>query len=340
VPVAALDDPYGIDPTTAMGVAAEGIGCDFCHKVWDVVVDPATGLPHENAPGVLSLEMKRPNPGAQFFAGPYVDVAPGDDTFSPLQKESLYCAPCHTARFWGTLIYDSYGEWLASPYSDEVTGQTCQNCHMPSRGSSLIAREEEGGNLRDPATVRSHLMPGAADVDLLRAALTLEVEARWSDGRVEATVTVTNDKTGHHVPTDSPLRQVLLVVQADGPDGQPLSRLAGPLLPEWAGAGADPERGRYAGLPGTAYAKILREPWTGVAPSGAYWNPTVIESDTRLAALASDTTAYAFEAPPAGPVSVSVTLLYRRAFLELAEQKGWDLADIVMAEEDITLAGP
>ncbi len=47
--------------------------------------------------------MKRPNPGAQFFAGPYVDVAPGDDTFSPLQKESLYCAPCHTARFWGTL---------------------------------------------------------------------------------------------------------------------------------------------------------------------------------------------------------------------------------------------
>ena len=338
-PVAALDDPYGVDPTTLGGVAAEGVGCDFCHKVWDVVVDPGAGLPYENAPGVLSFEMRRPSPGSQFFAGPYVDVAPGDDTFSPLQKESLYCAPCHTARFWGTQVYDSYGEWLASPYSDPVTGQTCQDCHMPSRGASRIARAEEGGNTRDPATVRSHLMPGATDVGLLQAALTLDVEARRGDGRVDIAVTVTNDRTGHHVPTDSPLRQVLLVVQAAGPDGQPLERVAGPVLPEWTGAGADPDRGRYAGLAGAAYAKILREPWTGVVPSGAYWNPTVIVSDTRLAALASDTTTYAFAAPPDGAASVRVTLLYRRTFFELAEQKGWDLTDIVMQERRIILDG-
>jgi hypothetical protein len=112
------------------------------------------------------------------------------------------------------------------------------------------------------------------------------------------------------------------------------------VLPDWAGAGEDPTRGRYAGLAGTGYAKILREPWTGVSPSGAYWNPTVIASDTRLAALASDTTAYTFAAPPDGPVSVEVTLLYRRAFLELAEQKGWGVDDIVMAERNITLPGP
>ncbi len=117
--------------------------------------------------------------------------------------------------------------------------------------------------------------------------------------------------------------------------------LAGPLLPEWAGAGADPDRGRYAGLPGTAYAKILREPWTGVAPSGAYWNPTVIESDTRLAALGLRHHRLRVRGPTGRPPSrSSVTLLYRRAFLELAEQKGWDLADIVMAEEDITSGWP
>ena len=31
----------------------------------------------------------------------------------------------------GTLIYNSYGEWLDSPYSDPKTGKTCQECHMP-----------------------------------------------------------------------------------------------------------------------------------------------------------------------------------------------------------------
>ena len=253
-----------------------------------------------------------------------------------LQKQSLYCAPCHSASFWGTKIYDSYGEWLASPYSDPVTGKTCQDCHMPETGGSLVARSDVGGNERDPATVRSHLMPGATDVALLQSALSLDVEARWSGEHLKVTASVTNDKTGHHVPTDSPLRQVLLVVQATGPEGQALRQLDGPVLPDWAGVGGDPSHGRYAGLPGTFYAKILREPWTGIEPSGAYWNPTVIVTDTRLAAFASDTTTYAFSPPAAGPASVQVTLVYRRAFFSLAEQKGWDVPDIVIAERQIT----
>ncbi|MBN1631553.1 MAG: hypothetical protein JW990_17470, partial [Thermoleophilia bacterium] len=212
--------------------------------------------------------------------------------------------------------------------------------HMPSTGATLIARAEVGGNQRDPATVVSHLMPGAADVALLREALSLDVKAAWAEGRIDVTATVTNDKTGHHVPTDSPLRQVLLVVEATGPGGELLKHVDGPVLPEWAGVGADADEGRYAGLAGTAYAKILREPWTGIEPSGAYWNPTVIVSDTRLAAFASDTTSYAFAAPSLGPVSVRVSLLYRRAFLQMAEQKGWDDPDIVMAELQITVIGP
>jgi hypothetical protein len=337
VPVAALNDPYGVDPSKVEGVAAEGIGCDFCHKVWDVKIDPATGLPYENAPGVLSLEMMRPGPGHQFFAGPYSDVAPGDDTYSALQKESLYCAACHSAKFWGTQIYDSYGEWLGSSYSDPSTGKTCQDCHMPSVGSVLVARAAVGGNVRDTASVRSHLMPGATDVALLQNAVTLDVQAKREAGKVSVVATVTNDKTGHHVPTDSPLRQVLLVVQATGPDGKSLGLLQGPVLPDWAGEGANPAEGRYGGLPGRAYAKILREPWTGIEPSGAYWNPTVIVSDTRLAAFKSDESTYSFAVPSGGAVSVKVTLLFRRAFLELAEQKGWDVPDIVMAEREMVL---
>ncbi|MDH3944915.1 MAG: carboxypeptidase-like regulatory domain-containing protein, partial [Anaerolineae bacterium] len=118
-PGAAIDLPYNIDPTHLDDIGTEGITCDFCHKVWDVRFDES-GLPYPNMPGVLSFEFRRPAEGHQFFAGPYDDVAPGEDTFSPLQKESQYCAPCHFGVFWDTLIYNSFGEWFESPYSDPV----------------------------------------------------------------------------------------------------------------------------------------------------------------------------------------------------------------------------
>jgi hypothetical protein len=149
-------------------------------------------------------------------------------------------------------------------------------------------------------------------------------------------VTITNDKTGHHVPTDSPLRQLILLVQATGPDGETLPLLAGPVLPDWAGVG-DPEQGYYAGLPGQGYAKILMELWTEITPSGAYWNPTRLVSDNRLAAFEADTTAYVFSAPAEGEITIEVRLIYRRAFIVLMTQKGWDVPDIIMAEKQLSL---
>ena len=34
---------------------------------------------------------------------------------------------------------------------------------------------------------------------------------------------------------------------------------------------------------------------------------------------------------------MKVKLLYRRAFIELMDQKDWDIADIVMEEEELVL---
>jgi hypothetical protein len=107
------------------------------------------------------MEFRRPAKGHQLFLGPYDDVAPGDDSFSPLQNQSQICAPCHFGQFWGVQVYNSFGEWLASPYSDPVNGQTCQDCHMHKRGATLIARADKGALTRDPKTIFSHLMPGA-----------------------------------------------------------------------------------------------------------------------------------------------------------------------------------
>jgi len=336
VPVAAIDNPYGVNPVEVSGVEAEGIGCDFCHKIWDVSLDQTTGLPYDNMPGVLSYEFRRPPAGHQFFAGPFDDVAPGEDTYSPIQKQSAYCAPCHSASFWGVPIYNSFGEWLASPYSDSTTGKTCQDCHMPARLTDHFARFDQGAHQRNPAQIFSHRMPGALDEKFLQNAVTLLATADLQEHVLKVDVEIHNDRTGHHVPTDSPLRHLILWVEASDEQGKPLSQLEGPTIPRWCGTG-DPNQGYYGGLAGTAYAKILEQLWTGIRPTAAYWTMTRIASDNRIAAFGKDHTSYTFSAPIQGKTTVVVRLLFRRAFIELMGQKGWDVADIVMAQQTLIL---
>jgi hypothetical protein len=42
-------------------------------------------------------------------------------------------------------------------------------------------------------------------------------------------------------------------------------------------------------------------------------------------------------APDEGEVTVEITLLFRRAFIELMDQKGWDVPDVVMEQERVQL---
>ena len=326
LPAAAINAPYQTDPNIVTGVGREGVACDLCHKVWEARLDTTTGLPYPNMPGVLSFEFKRPGEGRQIFIGPYDDV-PGRSVYSPLQNRSEYCAPCHFGVFWNTVIYNSFGEWLASPYSDPKTGKTCQDCHMPHTGATHFAQPPPDSPRiayeREPQTIYSHAMPGASDVALLQNSVTMTTTAQRAGDRIVIDVSITNDKTGHHVPTDSPLRNVLLVVTARDAQGRALSLRDGSMLPDWAGD--------YAGQPGKGFAKVLEELWTEVSPSGAYWQATRVVSDNRLAAFAADTSRYTFAAPASGESNIEVKLIFRRAFYELMKQKGWSNADIVMA---------
>jgi len=333
-PAASVNDPYGVDPTNVTGVPAEGVPCDFCHKIWDVKLNPSSGLPYDNMPGVLSYEFRRPPEGHQFFAGPLDDVAPGEDTYSPLQQQSQFCAPCHSAVFWDTVIYDSFGEWLDSPYSDPETGLTCQDCHMPPVGVTHFALPEAGALERDPSTIYSHRMPGASDEELLQNSVTMKVEVQREGGKIIVGVNIINDQTGHHIPTDSPLRQMILLVQVVDSSGNLLKQVSGPQIPDYGGAG-NPDDGYYAEMPGKIYAKVLMELWTEVVPSGAYWNPTRIVSDNRIPATQNDTSKYVFDSSKASPVTVQVKLVFRRAFIELMDQKGWNFPDILMEEETL-----
>ncbi len=207
---------------------------------------------------------------------------------------------------------------------------------MPSTGAEFFARPEKGGLKRDPNTIVSHRMPGARDIGLLQNAVSLTLEAEQSPEGIRVRTKVVNDRTGHHVPTDSPLRHVMLVVRAYGSDGSELSLKSGPVLPEWCGSG-NPADGGYAGLPGKVFVKLLEETWTGVSPTAAYWNPTRIVMDTRIGAFQTDVGEFLFMARDSGEVRIQAVLLYRRAYKKLMDLKGWDEPDIVMESAAVSI---
>jgi hypothetical protein len=328
--------PFGISPTNLTGEAADGVSCDFCHKIGDVILDPHTQLPYADKPGISSMRLYRPEEGQQLFFGTFDDVT-RRVTYLPLEEESAFCAPCHYGVFGGVVgnnemvggveVYNSYGEWLESPYSNPETGQTCQDCHMPPVDNKYFVYPEQGGLERDYKPVRNHLMPGVTDEVLMQNAVTMETSAQLVGDEVIVDVNVTNDQTGHHVPTGAPMRHMMLVVQARDADGNLLALHDGPVLPDWTG--------NYADQPGRYYAKILEDEWTGEAPTAAYWRNIHLVEDTRLAAYATDTSQYTFKTPVEGTITIEVRLIFRRAFQELMEQKGWDDPDIVMEEETI-----
>ena len=157
------------------GAGLDGISCEFCHKVGDIILDPKTNLPKPDMPGILSMRLYRPEGDAQLFFGTMLDVT-RRVSYLPLQSQSEYCAACHYGVFGGvvgmgtvtggTVIYNSYGEWLNSPYSDPKTGKTCQDCHMPVLDTQVSVFPEKGGIPRDYTPFHSHYMPGAADEKL------------------------------------------------------------------------------------------------------------------------------------------------------------------------------
>ena len=273
--------------------------------------------------------MLRPYDEKQVFFGPYDDVDAGEDICLPLMKESKYCAGCHDAVFWGVPIYKSYSEWYNSSYREKAID--CQDCHMSPDGHTSNFARRRGGLDRDPESIATHRFEGALDHELLRNSVSMTVTHCMADSGLSLAVEVDNNKTGHHVPTDSPLRNVILIVKVEDNASGELRLLNGPKIPEWGGLG-DPEKGYYAGLPGKIYAKVLEELWTGQFPSGAYWTPTRIRSDNRIAANTSDQSDYLFGFPPGDTIRIQIQLLYRRAPKMLMDQKKWNTPDILMNE--------
>lgn len=319
-PAAAIDAPFSTGMNGQRDRLTAGIHCDFCHKTESAYLKPSTGSPYSNMPGVLSLRILRPPSGDNVFFGPYPDVH-DPDTYAPQMTDSRFCAPCHQRSFWGTPIYTSYSEWLASSYPGR--GVTCQTCHMPPSGDTHFVLPEKGGLEHPPETIPSHLQLGVTDGAFMQTAAELEVEAEAVSGELRVTVTVTNAGAGHHLPTDHPGRHLLLVVEARDAGGAALPLLSGPTVPAWGGS--------LAGRPGEGFAKILRDVATGESPVVSYWKQTLVDSDTRLPAEGRDESVLVFAAG-AGGERVSAKLVFRRLFEPIAVRYGWPVGEVVLKE--------
>jgi hypothetical protein len=321
-PGAAVDGYMTTNMNAVRDELTSGIHCDYCHKVGGVFADPATASVYPNSPGVSSQRILRPPEGDEIFFGPFDDI-PDPDTYLPLIAESLFCAPCHQFSFWGTPIYESFNEWLASPYAE--AGITCQDCHMPPNGDTDYAPPEVGGLQHPPETIPSHLQLGASSDQLLQNSVELSTEIKQVGSRLVVSVEIANTQAGHHVPTDHPGRHLILTVELHGESGQPLTRLYGPQVPAWGGI--------QAGEPGKVYAKILRDLESGQYPVVSYWKQTGLVSDNRIPAGESDLSHYTFIAPGVGEaVTLDVELRFRRLFYDELTGRDWDTPDVIMEQ--------
>jgi hypothetical protein len=306
----------GYDLRQVQGVAAQGVHCDYCHKV-SAAGDGPIGLTH----GRFNLQLLRPA-GGQLFFGPLDDVDRGEDAYSPLYRDSRYCASCHEGVVFGVPVYTTYSEWRASPAAR--AGQQCQDCHMKPSGRMTNIAPGHGGIERDPHTLGNHLFFDGGQEAMLRRAVKVSASFERVAGQVQAKVRVWTEGAGHRVPTGFIDRNLLLVVEGRTTADRPLHALTGPRLPAPAGP-------QWAGQAGRLFARILRDP-DGHSPAPFWLADLEPPVDTRLRPDAADESAYRF---PAELGELRLRILYRRFWPEVVRAKKWPDADVVILDERV-----
>jgi hypothetical protein len=325
-----------------VNVATEGVTCDICHKVTDILVEKNSKLPYDDRPGVLSMSLLRPNSNQQFKFGPlaYESILgnPSKTTCFPVFGESKFCAACHYGKFANTLIYGSYKEWLDSDYSKpENPGyRTCQDCHMSdeTQPADTIPSHREACSeaTRNLQNYNHNMMKYETDPNnptrqiptMVQGAAQISLAPTLAAGQIYVTVTIQNTGAGHKFPTDSPLRHLILRIEARDWRGNLLTQSGGPMIPVWAA----PDQAGYAGQ---IFAHILKDKDTNLAPSFAYWNPVEDAwqgADTRLVPGVPAQSVYSFAAPYDRWAKITARLIYRKAFINVVYKKGWQSSDL------------
>jgi hypothetical protein len=314
VPSLAAGDPARFDLTRLTDpVAVQGVHCDYCHKVAGVG-EGQLGLDH----GSFNLRLLRPSPAEpdrQLFLGSLDDVDRGEDAFSPLYRESRYCASCHEGVVFGVPVYTTWSEWQQSPARRQ--GLHCQSCHMAPTGRLTNVAPGHGGLERDPRTLANHTFFAGSRADMLRGCLRVSTEFLPRSAGVGVVVRVGVQGAGHRVPTGYIDRHLLLLVEGTDDGGRRLEPVVGPRLPGPAGS--------LAGQPGRLFGKVLTDP-DGRQPA-PFWHARSGVQDTRLHPGQTERIEFTFGRNLSG---LHVRVIDRRFWEEVARQKEWPDRDLVV----------
>jgi hypothetical protein len=211
-----------------------------------------------------------------------------------------------------------------------------------------FALEKEGGILRDPSTIPSHVNFGIRDRAFMMEAIALNTQTDLNKDILDISVTVKNVNAGHHYPTGNPMRHMILLVEVTDEKGVTLPMIKGERIPRWGGVGPK-EEGNYADLPGKGFAKVLKDllPYPDRRKKrhfrydypAPHWRPTLVESDNRIPADGSDISDYQFTIPEnlSGSIHITIRLIFRRAYKKWLDAKKLEIPDMEIARNSLMI---
>jgi hypothetical protein len=366
-PSVAGNVPYSQDLTDVLRSPRtewDGISCDYCHKVRNVIKD-------KTKPSGTAAVQERQSPArgnSILVFGPYDDVSapPMAASYNPVFDQGKFCSICHNhfkkldkEKAWNadkvysaselkgfgledntTLpIQTTYREWKQwqdqLPSDDSNKGKKCQDCHMSWRKEMLPydnyvvdgSARNMWGTYRSPNNIRPHHFDGGTETQL-KTALSLELDGEIVGNKLKINAYITNTNGGHWVPTGETMRSVMLLLKVTDSSGKTLKLNKGGRLPDWAGNG-DIAEGSYAGLPGAAFARVLGDDEGNL--NVPFWNATRVVSDTRIRPKKTVTLKYEFSLEdPADEPTAEASLIYRPVIRPLAQVKNWTVNDILI----------
>lgn len=185
------------DHEAELPISAEGVTCDFCHSLQDVHPDRVEGR--------FDIEL-----GVKHGPHPDLESPAHAIRHSSLFVSSKLCAGCHEwTNRRGAHLLSTYSEWAASPYASQ--GRTCQSCHMPIVEGSIVDARVKRSQVR----INEHDLSGGHSSAQVKKALKVRpLEIHRDGSMVNATVTIDNVGSGHHIPTGLPTRVVVLTLTA------------------------------------------------------------------------------------------------------------------------------
>jgi len=304
------------DISEVRGINKLGVHCDFCHKV-EGVKKVGVGLAH----GRDLMRLSRPENGQVFF-GPMKDATRGDNSFSPVFQQSLYCASCHEGTLFGMHVYSTFSEWQKSPAA--ALGMQCQACHMKPDGRLENIAPGKGGINRNPMKMASHqLMPGGLQKMLQNSILhEEEIIPGETDCMVRVGLKAVN--VGHRVPTGYIDRHMILQVRAKF-QGEDLKPIEGLTLPTWVDNSLAGNAGVLFGRPLLNADKLEIQ---------AFWQGGTGFVDSRLEPEVAKVWVWKF---PRKIECVQISLIYRPFWKEQQLIKQWANQDVVVFEKTLNI---